>query len=586
MWRAGRSCLSRGVKGCRGVKGRSASSFPNHVGLDSIICRTPLIIQNSAFSPNRFSSSATFTKSRATPILESNVPKPCLGQLDAPRGPSILKRQENPNSQQDNKSISKCYPICALLAGSFSFLWPWNPDEDTEAVNDPTDSVGEPSVAGQSGQFVFRGHSADQKRRPRKVHPDESDQKTTDPAPDAHSFIASFYQEPSEFSDFQIFTGTTHPELAREICAHLGICLGRAYVAHFADGETSIQIMDEVRGRDVFVIQSLPRNGGDIHNALMELFLMITSLRRSSAKRLTAVVPYLPYARQTHQYDVETAIRPIAAAEIAILLQTCGVDRVVFVDLHNARMEGFFTRQDGPPLPVSNIQPHGLAVEYFKTKELVAPVVVATENTGGERSMAFWTRLKRVGIEAGFTTMVSNRIGRAEREGGHDCPEGGSPSRKRPEEALSTTPEAPSSAGADASETDSPTSSASGWNLVGDVKGCDCIIVDDIIDTGERAENTARQLRAAGAQRIFMYATNGLFSKGAIERLNNAPIEEVVVTNTVPIPPQICCEKLQVLSIGKLLAEAIRRVHTSTSVSPLHKDEIYERNIRAERLKQ
>ncbi|PFH34797.1 ribose-phosphate diphosphokinase subfamily protein [Besnoitia besnoiti] len=359
----------------------------------------------------------------------------------------------------------------------------------------------------------------------------------------------AMYQELCADSSLQLFSGSAHPELAREIAAHLNVTLGRAHVGRYADGECVIKILDEVRGRDVFVIQSTPAAGGDVHSSLMELFLFLTALRRASAKRITAVIPYMPYDRETELSHGDEILTPMAAADLAVLLQVCGADGVMFVDVHNPRMEGFFTASSTTPLPMTNIQPHRLAVKYFKKKELVNPVIVATDNTAGEKAVAFWTLMKGGGVNAGFTTMVCDAPKREVREG--------SP--------ILFPVVGERSEGAEGS-------AEGAWNHVGDVAGCDCIIVDDIIDTGEKAARTAKDLQAGGARRIFMLATHGVLSKGSVDRINSSPIQEVVVTNTVPFPSHICCEKLVVLSVGKLMAEAIKRVHEEQSLSSLFDD--------------
>jgi len=365
---------------------------------------------------------------------------------------------------------------------------------------------------------------------------------------------SDYYDEVAEFSEMKIFAGSSSPELAREICAHLGISLGRAFCGKFADGEIAVQVLDEVRGGDVYVLQSAPHSEKDTDSAFMELLLMTSALRRSSAKRITAVIPYLSYARQTQVFEAHRP-RPIAAADVALMLSTLGVDRVILVDVHNPRMEGFFPTE----VPVHNIDAQALAVQYFKKKHLEKVVVVATDNMGGERTKAFWNRLTRVGIDAGLASMVSNRPERSRREG--------SPLVLTPPGSL-----ADHTIITQAGEKKNVASLGRHDWLVGDVKGCDCIIVDDIIDTGSRAFKTANFLKKAGARRIFMYATHGVFSKGAIDRINKSPIDELIVTNSIPLPNYIFSEKLRVLSIGKLLAETIRRVHTNSSVSVLFQD--------------
>eukprot|EP00914_Ancora_sagittata_P005473 GHVO01011199.1.p1 GENE.GHVO01011199.1~~GHVO01011199.1.p1 ORF type:complete len:312 (+),score=54.01 GHVO01011199.1:199-1134(+) len=308
--------------------------------------------------------------------------------------------------------------------------------------------------------------------------------------------------------------------------------------------------MDDVSGRDVYVIQSAPSPTvcADPHSNIIELLLLVSLLRRASAGRITAVLPYMSYFRQMHSCN-STYRRPLAAADMAKLLSASGVDRVVSVELHSARAESFFPH----PIPMTNIQPHSLAIRYFKKKELENVVIISTENTGAMRAKAFWSRMRNAGFSATIGTTINNRPERANREGAPPAP----------------------SEGDDGQPSDDA--------LVGEVNGLDCIIVDDIIDTAERACNTAKTLKDAGAKRIFLYSVHGLFSEGAINRLNNAPIDEILVTNSITLPPNVSCEKLRVLSIGKFLAETIRRIHNNLALSTLHRDEVFDHLIQGER---
>uniref|UniRef100_A0A8C9GQG1 ribose-phosphate diphosphokinase n=1 Tax=Piliocolobus tephrosceles TaxID=591936 RepID=A0A8C9GQG1_9PRIM len=218
----------------------------------------------------------------------------------------------------------------------------------------------------------------------------------------------AYYQELSEYSNIQLFSSNSNHELANEISSNLGIGLGRAYVGKYSDGEIAIQIMDEVRGRDIYIIHTTPAGGKDVHARLMELFLFISTLKRSSAKKVIAVIPYLNYSRQTKQLDDFNYVHSLGAPEIAILLQACGVDSIISVDLHNPRIEGFSTDQKLNQPPLMNINPQSLAVEYFKKKQLENPIIISIDNDGAERTKEFWSRMNKHSFNAGITTIVSS----------------------------------------------------------------------------------------------------------------------------------------------------------------------------------
>eukprot|EP00916_Digyalum_oweni_P024598 GHVL01040680.1.p1 GENE.GHVL01040680.1~~GHVL01040680.1.p1 ORF type:complete len:340 (-),score=59.79 GHVL01040680.1:487-1482(-) len=199
----------------------------------------------------------------------------------------------------------------------------------------------------------------------------------------------SFLQNPSEFEKFKLVSCNGNIDLALEVAAHLRVQLARTYLNRFQDGECQIRLQDEIRGADVYVIQSSPSPEGDcsIHDCIMELLLTVSALRRASARRIIAVIPYLSYARQTQQFDPEHP-KPIAASDIALMLETLGVDSVVFVDVHNPRMEGFFPTR----IPCFNVDSQAMAVKYFKQKGLHKPMIVATDQ-GGENDIyrnQFW----------------------------------------------------------------------------------------------------------------------------------------------------------------------------------------------------
>lgn len=383
-----------------------------------------------------------------------------------------------------------------------------------------------------------------------------------------------YYQELSEYSNMQIFSSNSHHELANEICSNLGIGLGRAYVGKFSDGEIALQIMDEVRGRDIYIIHSTPAGGKDVHSRLMELFLFISTLRRSSAKKVTAVIPYLNYSRQTKHLDDHNYVHSLGAPEIAILLQACGVDSIISVDLHNARIEGFSTGKKFQP-PLMNINPQSLAVEYFKKKKLRNPVVVSIDNEGAERTKEFWIRMNKHSMNAGFTTLVSsnyNEINSREGYPVNDSCESNDFKNNRmnlhnEDNKKNNTNALNNSKIVDKKENDMYDKEK--FTIVGDIKGCDCILVDDIIDTGEKSQKVAAILKNAGARKIYLYATHAILSDGCIEKINNSCIDEVVTTNTIHIPSNICCEKLHILSVAKLVAEGIKRAHNEQSLNAL-----------------
>lgn len=383
-----------------------------------------------------------------------------------------------------------------------------------------------------------------------------------------------YYQELSEYSNMQIFSSNSHHELANEICSNLGIGLGRAYVGKFSDGEIALQIMDEVRGRDIYIIHSTPAGGKDVHSRLMELFLFISTLRRSSAKKVTAVIPYLNYSRQTKHLDDHNYVHSLGAPEIAILLQACGVDSIISVDLHNARIEGFSTGKKFQP-PLMNINPQSLAVEYFKKKKLRNPVVVSIDNEGAERTKEFWIRMNKHSMNAGFTTLVSsnyNEINSREGYPVNDSYESNDFKNNRmnlhnEDNKKNNTNALNNSKIVDKKENDMYDKEK--FTIVGDIKGCDCILVDDIIDTGEKSQKVAAILKNAGARKIYLYATHAILSDGCIEKINNSCIDEVVTTNTIHIPSNICCEKLHILSVAKLVAEGIKRAHNEQSLNAL-----------------
>ena len=309
-------------------------------------------------------------------------------------------------------------------------------------------------------------------------------------------------------SDLKIFSGNAHQKLAREICDNLGVKLGDAEISRFSDGETAVKINETVRGADVFVIQPTcpPANEN-----LMELLVMIDSLRRASADRITAVIPYYGYARQDRKAQARD---PITAKLIANLVTTAGVQRVLTIDLHAPQIQGFFD------IPVDHLYGMPILTEYFLAKGLDDLTVVSPDVGAVKVSRLFAQRLG-----AGLAII----------------------DKRRPQPNVSEV-----------------------MNLIGDVEGKNLIIYDDMIDTAGTITQAAKTLKERGAKSIFACCTHPVFSGQAIQRLNDAPIDELVVLNTIPREEvQERLPKLKILSVAPLVAEAIRRIHKHTSISGL-----------------
>jgi ribose-phosphate pyrophosphokinase len=329
-------------------------------------------------------------------------------------------------------------------------------------------------------------------------------------------------------SNISVFSGNGNPKLAKSVCEKLGIPLGKAIVSKFADGETNIRIEDSVRGKDVYVIQpTCP----PINDNLMELILMISTLRRASAGKVTAVIPYYGYARQDRKRE---ARETIGAADIARLLESTGVDHVLSVDLHRGQMEGFFDTS----VPVDNFDPRGtVVVPYLFEKDLYRPVVVAPSETGIGRALSFRKDLLYAGIDAGIAFLA---------------PKDDSGSLTTDDVAhhhrvLQTTQ----------------------VNLVGEVMGCDVIIIDDMIDTGSRMALAAATAKNMGANRVFGVATHGLLSgQNTLKRLQESPFEEIILCDTIPKPSDLDqYDKFKYVSVSDLIAKSISNLHKKRSLS-------------------
>lgn len=304
-----------------------------------------------------------------------------------------------------------------------------------------------------------------------------------------------------------LFSGNANRALSQEIADHLGVPLGEAEVSRFADGEILVQIFENVRGADVFVIQPTCR---PVNENLMELLVIIDALKRASAWRITAVMPYYGYGRQDRKVQPRV---PITAKLVADLLTAAGVHRVVTMDLHAGQIQGFFTT------PVDHLYAAPVLLQYFQERMLGEAVVVSPDAGGVERARAFAKRL-----DTSLAFIDKRRTG--------------------PNEARV-------------------------MHIIGDVEGRDVIIVDDMIDTGGTLTQAVPALLEKGAKRIFASCTHPVLSGAAVERIEGSALEEVVVTNTIPLSEGRHSKKLSVLSVAPLLGEAISRIHKDESVSRL-----------------
>jgi len=310
-------------------------------------------------------------------------------------------------------------------------------------------------------------------------------------------------------NQIRVFSGNSNESLAEKICVSLGVPLGQAKVKNFSDGEIMVEIGENVRGRDIYVVQSTcsPTN-----NNLMELLIMMDALKRASASTITAVIPYYGYARQDRKVAPRT---PITSKLVADLITTAGADRVVTIDLHAGQIQGFFN------IPVDNLYAAPVILEHLKRRFTNDKIVMVSPDAGGtERARAFAKRL-----ECTLAIIDKRR----------------------------TSPNV-----------------AEVMHLVGDVKDKIAIILDDMIDTAGTLTQAARALKEHGARTIYACATHGVLSGPAIDRINGSDIEEIVITDTIPLGEKSArTSKIKVLSIAELLAEAIRRIHEDESVSSL-----------------
>jgi len=316
----------------------------------------------------------------------------------------------------------------------------------------------------------------------------------------------------------KIFTGNANKPLAEAVAKSLGMNLGKVQVSHFADGEVNVMVNENVRGKDVYIIQPTTP---PVNENLMELLLMISTMRRASARKITAIIPYYGYARQDRKMQARV---PISAADVAKLLEAMGVDRVVAVDLHCGQIQGFF----GPRVPVDNLDGGTVGVGYFGDMDLINPVIVSPDAGGVYRAKQFRESLsKKHEVDCNLAMIIKQR--------------------------------------AKASEIER-------MDLVGSVEGCDVIIVDDMVDTAGTLCEAAKMLKENGAKRVMAFASHGVLSGPAATRIANSVLTELVVLDTVPLSDASrATGKITQLSVAGLLAQAIFNIHNKKSVSALFK---------------
>lgn len=310
-------------------------------------------------------------------------------------------------------------------------------------------------------------------------------------------------------TDFMVFTGNANPDLAKKIVAELGITLGDASVDQFSDGEIAVELNVNVRGRDVFVVQPTcaPTNDN-----LMELIVMVDALRRASAGRITAVVPYFGYARQDRR--VRSARVPITAKVVADMMVGVGVDRVLTVDLHAEQIQGFFD------VPVDNVYGSPVLLEDIEQQKFENLIVVSPDIGGVVRARAV---AKQLGIDLAIID------------------------KRRPRANV-----------------------AEVMHIIGEIEGRTCLLVDDMVDTAGTLCSAAKALKDQGAKHVIAYATHPVLSGKAVENLNNSVLDELVVTDSIPLSDAIKnCTKVRQLTLSRMLAEAMRRLSNEESLSAM-----------------
>ena len=315
------------------------------------------------------------------------------------------------------------------------------------------------------------------------------------------------------YDSLMVFTGNAHPRLAEDVVKHLNIPLGRAMVGRFSDGEIQVEIMENVRGKDVYLVQSTcpPAN-----EHLMELLVMADACKRASAGRITAVIPYLGYARQDRR---QRAMRvPITAKLVADMIGCAGVNRVLTVDLHADQIQGFFG------VPVDNVYASPVLLGEVWKQKYDNMIVVSPDVGGVVRARALARRLDNADL-----AIIDKR-------------------RQRANESQV-------------------------MNIIGDVRGRSCILVDDLVDTAGTLCQAAQALKDEGAERVIAYITHPVLSGKAVERISTSSLDELVVTDTIPLGEAARnCKRIRVLSVAELLAETMRRIRDEESVSSLYVD--------------
>jgi len=308
--------------------------------------------------------------------------------------------------------------------------------------------------------------------------------------------------------NLKIFSGTSNPALAAEVCKYLGLPMGGAKISKFPDGEKLIRIEDDVRGRDCFVVQSTCR---PVDEHLMELLIYLDCLRRASAKRITAVIPYYGYARQDRKDEGRV---PITAKLVANLITTAGADRVLAIDLHAHQLQGFFD------IPVDHLSGELVLSRYFKDKK-ISDLSVVSPDVGNIKTAARYANR----LNGDLAIVHKRRISGSQVQAGE---------------------------------------------LIGSVEGCNVLMCDDIVATAGTICTAAELVKQRGAKNVSVGVTHGVFAPPALERIEKAPIDEVVVTNTIPLTDEArAVKKIKVLSVATMLGEAIKRIHRDESVSSL-----------------
>jgi ribose-phosphate pyrophosphokinase len=305
----------------------------------------------------------------------------------------------------------------------------------------------------------------------------------------------------------KVFSGTASKALANDICEYLGVPLGRATIGRFPDGEIAVKVLDDVRGSDVFIVQYTCT---PVNDNLMELLILIDCVKRASAQRITAVIPYYGYARQDRKDEGRV---PITARLVADMITAAGADRVLTIDLHASQIQGFFD------IPLDHLYAVPVMGRYYKEMNIKDLVVVCADVGGVKMANAYAKMLK-----GGLAIVEKMRI--------------------------------------------NPNTTKAG-NVIGDVKKKNILMIDDMIATGGSIAEACRALKDRGALDIFVGATHAVFSQGVEERLGGAPIKEIAVTDTIPLTDRVKDLNVKVLSVAKLLGETMRRIHFNESVSSL-----------------